>query len=97
LCMGLVDNHTLEVHPLKHQEGTGKILPSVQLKMAQFARFGTMPETVPFCATLCHIRAASRYGLYQPVWEWDPKSFVGVEIRDGCQGFKKHEFGSPLS
>src|ERR1700735_1936246 len=40
---GLVDNPTLEVHPLKHQGTAGRIWPSVNLKIAIFARFGTMP------------------------------------------------------
>jgi hypothetical protein len=37
--MGLVDNHTRETHPLKHQGVIGKILPSVNLKVAQFGSF----------------------------------------------------------
>ena len=36
---GLLYNHTHEVHPLKHQEGAGRILPSVNLKTAPFAPF----------------------------------------------------------
>ncbi len=39
LCMDLVDNHTHEAHPLKHQGVSGKILPSVTLKMAHFGSF----------------------------------------------------------
>ena len=41
----LVDDPTLEVHPLKHQGTAGRIWPSVNLKIAIFARFGTMPIT----------------------------------------------------
>jgi hypothetical protein len=43
LCAGLVHTHTFEIHPLKHQEVAGKIWPSVKLKTAEFARFGTVP------------------------------------------------------
>src|ERR1700735_5048312 len=50
---GLVDNPTLEVHPLKHQGTAGRIWPSVNLKIAIFARFGTMPRI------LCSFRLRS--------------------------------------
>ena len=43
MSVGLVNNPTHEVHPLKHQDVVGRILPSVNSKQAEFARFGTMP------------------------------------------------------
>ena len=38
-----VNNRTHEVHPPKNQEGTGKILPSVNLEMPSSAQVGTFP------------------------------------------------------
>jgi hypothetical protein len=50
---GLVDNPTLEVHPLKHQGTAGRIWPSVNLKIVIFARFGTMPIGTSFSRRNC--------------------------------------------
>ena len=41
-----VNNRTHEVHPPKNQEGTGRILPSVNLEMPFSAPFGTIPGSL---------------------------------------------------
>src|SRR5438105_11237217 len=40
----LVENRIHDVDPSANQEGTGRILPSVNLKTALFAHLGTIPN-----------------------------------------------------
>src|SRR4051794_4424035 len=59
-----VNNRTHEVHPPKNQEGTGRILPGINLKTSFGGPFGTIPlfsigEMLRYLMRAAEVRARS--------------------------------------
>jgi hypothetical protein len=89
LCVGRVYNHTHEAHPLKHQGIAGRILPTVNLKTALFARLdeaASPRDGASGLGGLCGLRGgrpSQDSGLipldFRPLW----LEFLGSRARTG--------------